>query len=533
MRLLIVEDEHFVRERLQMGIPWSEHGIEVVGAVANGRLALDLMTKEHVDLVLTDIRMPDMNGLELAREIYQNYPFIKLIVLTGYDDFEYAQESIDYQVFKYLVKPVANEQLLEVVLHLKKLHEQQLWEKHELKLLEQRWREHLPHLQTMMYRNWLNGRYAQWELEKRSDDLNLSLHQGKVWPLVFDMDPIPEHNERFMEQDRALVQFSLLTLTKDVFSELHSVIMQDDDGMTAVLLFEPEMKSEEAGSWQSQVHQHIQTLLAAVKDCLKLTASVGIGPLMEARLLPHAYKQSKLALQERIVLGNETIMQYRDHISMSTAWMLIQDIEKDLEMAIETGNETRIVQLTENMIEAQFAHGISITEAKEVILRMVCFFSRIIHGHGWTISSALGDEYIRFEQFHTLLTRNQVLEWLQTIAISTCRTISARRWSGTQRMVREIERFIGEHIHDEELSLYMVADKLYINYSYLSRTFKKIVGESFSEYVLRLRMERAKELLTGGQMVYAAAALVGYRHVNYFSKVFMKYWGVKPSEIKQ
>lgn len=531
MRMLIVEDEHHVRERMEAGIPWSEYGIELVGAVGNGRVALELLNKEHVDLVLTDIRMPDMNGLELAREVHRHYPGIKLAILTGYDDFEYARESIDYKVHKYLVKPVANEQLLEVVLEIKELHERELWEKHRLTLLEQRWREHLPHLQKALYRNWLNGRYAQWELEKRSRDLNVPLHQGLAWPLVFDMDPIPERNERFLEQDRALVQFSLLTMTKDVFSGMDGVILQDDDGMTVVLLFVPEASA--AGGWQAQVHQHIQTLLAAVKDCLKLTASVGIGPVMEARLLPHAYKQSKLALQERIVLGNETIMQYRDQSGIGATWMVMQDLEKELEMAMETGNDAAIAPLSEKMIEAQFAQGISVIEAKEVILRMVCLFTRIIHGHGWSMSDALGDEYARFEQYQTLLTRDQVLEWLQTVASSIGRTISERGRTGTQLVVGEIVQFIHEHIHEEELSLYMVADHLYVNYSYLSRIFKRIVGESFSEYVLRLRMERAKELLACGHMVYDAAARVGYRHVNYFSKAFMKYWGVKPSDIKK
>lgn len=531
MRMLIVEDEHFVRERMETGIAWREQGIEIVDAVGNGRSAMEILKNEHLDLVLTDIRMPDMNGLELARELHQTYPHIKIIILTGYDDFEYARESIDYKVYKYLVKPVANELLLEAVLELKKLHETELWEKHQLTLLEQRWQEQLPRLQESVYKNWLNGQYAHWELEKRCRDLNISMKQGPLWPLVFDMDPIEAGNTRFHEQDRPLVQFSLLTIAKEVFTELDSIILQDDEGMTVVILFGSHM--QETGAWQSQVHQHIQTLLATVKDCLKLTASVGLGPVIDdAFMLPHAYKQSKQALQERIVQGNETIVQFRDPCGFNRSLMFVQDMEKELEMAIETGNEAEIIALTEKIIENGFAGGASAVEAKEAIFRMVCFLGKVVHSHGWLMSDALGKDYVRFEQYPSLLTRDQVLEWFRQLSLSICSTISRRKQTGTQLMLKEIVQFIHEHIHEEELSLYLVADKLYVNYSYLSRIFKKLLGESFSEYVLKLRMEKAKELLATGQLVYDTAAQVGFRHVNYFSKVFMKYWGVKPSEIK-
>ncbi|WP_165452600.1 helix-turn-helix transcriptional regulator [Paenibacillus thalictri] len=92
-------------------------------------------------------------------------------------------------------------------------------------------------------------------------------------------------------------------------------------------------------------------------------------------------------------------------------------------------------------------------------------------------------------------------------------------------------KFIHEHLHDDELSLYLVAEKMYLSYSYLSRTFKETTGVSFSDFVLRLRMERAKALLAKGSKVYDVAEQVGYKHVNYFSKLFQKYWGIKPSDV--
>lgn len=531
MKLLVVEDEHYVRERIAEGIDWQAAHIELAAAVSNGKEAMTILQREHVDIIVTDIQMPDMNGLELAGKTKAAFPHIKVIVLTGYDDFDYARESIEHGVCHYLVKPVANERLLEVVLEAKMQREREMREKHNLAMLEQRWMEHLPHLQASFYKNWMNGRYSQWEFEKRSRDLQLPLEDKLAWPIVVDMDPIPEGNDRFRVDDRPLVQYSLYTIARDVFADMDSVTLQDDDGMTAVLFFAPPGETDE---WQLKVKQQINVLLETVKDCLKLTASAGIGhPVADKSLLHWAYKQSRMALQERLILGNGMTIHYRADAPVHDSWTAMNDLEKDLEMAIETGNDTSMRELVERTMAAGFAADVPVAEAKEVLLRMMCLLARIVHSHGWTLRDTLGEDYGDFERFYELLTREQISAWLLRMTARISSTIAGRRQSGTQIAVHEMLRLIQERLHEEELSLYLVAEKLFVNYSYLSRIFKKLTGQSFSDYVLRLRMEKAKELLAKGEKVYDTANQVGYRHVNYFAKAFTKYWGIRPSEVNK
>lgn len=529
MKLLIVEDEHFVRERIA-GIDWASAQIELVGAVGNGKEALSILQKEHLDIIVTDIRMPDMDGLTLARRVNSEYPQVKLIILSGYDDFEYAQESIECNVFKYLVKPVTNELLWETVHEAKLRREQELLEKHKISLLEQRWQEHLPHLRDTYYKNWLHGRYSLWEIEQRGAELNLPNQDTHIWPVVIDMDPIIGGGERFLAKDRALVQFSLYTIARDVFEGLDCVILQDDDGVTVVIFFAPLHVSME--EWKSLVYHRVNQLLSTVKDCMRLTASSGIGPsVQDKQHLPHAFKQSRIALQERIILGNEIMVHFHDKAPVSSSEMVMNDLEKELEIAIETGNEQDRRKLIGEIMSAGFDTRRSVPEAKEVLLRQVGLLVRIVHSHGWTMRVALGDDYDEFEQFNQLLTRDQICEWMERMTDRISHTIARWRQTAAQTTVNEVTSFIQEHLHKEELSLHLVAEKLYVNYSYLSRIFKQVKGESFSEYVLRLRMEKAKELLAGGHKVYESAQQVGYRHVNYFSKAFAKYWGIKPSAV--
>lgn len=530
MKLLIAEDEHHVRERLAEGIDWPGAGIELTGAVASGKEALALLAKERVDIVLTDIQMPEMSGLELARQLKQDDPQIKVIILTGYDDFEYARESIEYGVFKFLVKPAENELVLEAVLEAKARRERELREKHDMSALAQRWKEQLPHLREQFYKNWLNGRYSQWELEKRSADLELSLDAGRYVPVIVDMDPISERDSRFQVQDRPLAQFMLYTIACDVLADTSCVVLQEDDGMTAIIYFEP-LAAEEAPLF-ANINKQITGLLGTVKDCLKLTASAGIGSAVPDKLLlPQSFRQSRMALQERLVLGGEVAISYRAEEAVRDAWLRLESWEKEFQVAIETGDSPKLTRLVQDVVASGFSSDKPVSEARELLWRIVCLMGRIVHTHGWTLRDTFQEDCDDFEQFAGLLSREQIGSWLTRMSARLSRTIAERRRTGTQLAMSEIVRFIQERLHDESLSLHLVAERMFINYSYLSRTFKETTGEAFSDYVLRLRMERAKELLANGLKVYDAAERVGYRHVNYFSKSFQRFWGIKPSDV--
>jgi two-component system response regulator YesN len=529
MKLLIVEDEPHVRERLEEGIDWADHHVELAAAVGSSREAVMILQKEHIDIVLTDIQMPEMSGLELGKWIKSEYPHVKLLILTGHDDFEYAREGIECGVLKYLVKPAENEVIVQAVLGAKGIRERELQDKINLALLEQRWKEHLPRLKEMFYKNWLNGHYSQWEIVRRGEELSLRLNENRFLPAILDMDPISQHNDRFQVQDRSLVQFSLFTMARDILVE-DSVVLQDDDGMTAVVFMAERDEKEDV--LYAKVNQKINGLLSAVKDCLKLTASAGIGPCVaEASRLPQAYMQSRMALHERIVLGSEAVISFRNQSAVQDPWLYMSDLEKEMEVAIEAGNLGSWTGLIAKVMEISFSPASQAADAKEMLLRITCLLARIVHTHGWTLREVLADHYPDFENFHQLLTKEQISEWFLRMARSISSAIAERRKSGTQINVEEILRFIQERLHDDELSLYLVAENMYINYSYLSRMFKEVTGSSFSEHVLRARMEKAKELLTRGVKVYDAAQQVGYRHVNYFSKSFQKYWGIKPSEM--
>ncbi|MFE5317821.1 response regulator [Paenibacillus sp. NPDC056579] len=532
MKLLIVEDEPHVRERIAEGIDWAAYQFELAAAVESAQEALMIMHNDKIDLVLSDIYMPEMSGLELAKRIKAEFPLVKTILLSGYDEFEYARESIAYGVFKYLLKPAENEEIVSTVLEARSVRERELHDKHNLQTLQQRWKDHFPHLRELFYKNWLNGRYSEREIEKSSQEFALSLERQIYLPLILDMDPIAKDNERFQPRDRSLVQFQLFTIARDLLPGTEWMVLQDDDGMTAVVCSAPADVQEDA--FCNRVNSLVSTVLGTVHDCLKLTASAGIGTVVRTPLLlSQAYKQSRLALQERLIFGNGIAIPYRNDGAAQRSWVLMEQLEKELELSIETGDESKRRQTIAAIMESEFSEEHVLADSKEALWRFVCLLARMVHKHGWTLRDTLKEEFEDFEQFHQLLSKEQIAEWLDRMSSRISQSIAERRQSGTQIAMNEVVGFIHAHLHEEALSLYLISEKTYISYSYLSRTFKEAIGESFTEYVLRLRMERAKELLSKGCKVYDVSEQVGYKHVNYFSKNFQRYWGIKPSDVNK
>ncbi|WP_020619308.1 response regulator [Paenibacillus daejeonensis] len=531
MNLLVVEDEIRLRERIVGMIPWEEHEIALTGAVTHGGEALALMHQFPVDIVLTDIEMPEMSGLELASEIHARYPHVKIIILSGHSDFEYAQQSILYGVIQYLIKPASNEDILKSVQAAASQRNEELRAKHNYEALKSKWEAHLTQLQDVFLKNWAEGRYNAWEIETKSRNVQLELAGILFVPVVLDIDPIQEEDARYTAKDASLLYFSLHSIAREYTEALDCRTWQNDEGPTVALFRVPPDGVEE--EIYHRINQSVVGLLDTVKSCLKVTASAGIGSIVALpERLPDHYRQAKQALLQRTVLGNNLAIPYRQGQTADPAWRSLAKLEQKLEAQLEVGEEQEALVTVAALVEAAFVPPVTVTGIREALLQISGLFARLAHQRDWLLSEVAGEDFVLFENIGALKTREQIHDWLRRMTIRWCTYASERRRSGTQVTVQEMLHLIDAHLGDE-ISLNKVSSMLYMNASYLSRLFKEELGMTFSDYLIRRRMERAKELLNQGLKVYEAAEQVGYRHVNYFSKTFQKYWGVKPGEYTQ
>ncbi|AFH63398.1 response regulator [Paenibacillus caseinilyticus] len=532
MNLMIVEDEVGIRTRIAETIPWEAHGIEVVGLAENGVEALRLMECAQPDIVILDIQMPEMDGLTLARRIADSDPGIKMIILSGYEDFEYARSAMESGVLKYLIKPAGNEEIRAAVLEAASLVQRELQERLSREALQRRWESHLPRLRELFLGQWLAGAYSRWEIERRMTELLIEMKPGRLLAVaVLEPDPLVAGEERFRDGDSALLRFSLRSIAGEVVQDRETSIIQDLHGATVILLQSTE--EEPQGDFQLRAGFTVTKVLSTMKDCLKITASAGISrTTADWEKLPVLYDQARKALQLRVVYGHHIAIPYGEEREGQDPLMPAPSDERDLEIGIGTGDTQKAEAALDRLLQDTVHQAATVEEVQDGLLLVMHTLLRIVRTLNWPLREAAGEDIVYFHDVGQLQTREQIRSCLQRIVGRLTAYAVRRTQPGSHKLIQKLLSLIEEEIGQQEISLHSIAGRFYVNKSYLSRLFKHEVGEPFSQYVLRRKMIRAKQVLAEGGQVQQAAQQVGYANIGFFSKVFHKYWGVLPSEVK-
>ncbi|GIP37680.1 hypothetical protein J31TS4_09600 [Paenibacillus sp. J31TS4] len=531
MNLLIVEDEHRLRNSLANNIPWEEHGIEVVGLAATGSEAVQLFQRKKPDLLLLDIQIPEMDGLALARHVSGLDRNVKMIILSGHDNFEYAQSALEMGIYRYLLKPAGDTEILQAVVDAADQLRRELDERRDRLAMQVRWEQHLPGLRNDFLRRWLTGQFDLSQIVAKSAELQLPVREGQRFAVaVLDMDPIGEAETRFGPNDAGLLRYSLQLLAQELLEGDSCWVSGTDEGMTALLCWGYE--EEEPNEGLLRLHVTVDRLLSQIRECLKLTASAGIcGSLGGPEEVGRLYQQAMRALQDRVVYGHNLAIPYREETGEEERPVSQPNLEKQLEIALETGEEARAMEALDELWNSGMAQAKTMEAAYDHLLYLSSILLGIVQRGGWPIREVAGEEAGTFLQLQQLATKEQIYAWLQRMVRQIAAHNRNQRKSSSHQIVKAILTMVDEEM-DKEITLHTAADRLYVNSSYLSRLFKQETGKPFSQYVLERKMERAKAVLLSGAKVYDAANVVGYRDVSYFTKVFRKYWGITPGECK-
>ncbi|WP_028543270.1 response regulator transcription factor [Paenibacillus taiwanensis] len=527
MKLLIVEDEIRLLDNLAR-MSWDEHDIDMIGTARNGEEALLQVKRKQPDIMLMDIQMPEMDGLSLARQIGCLYPHIKLIILSGHDNFNYAQTAIELGVFKYLLKPAAEMSILQAVKEAAHLVQNEFIERSNRVWLQQRWTQFLPILNQHFYENLIDGHYVQEEIEAFKESLKLDIDVFARYALIIlDIDPM----ERYESGERMLTE-PFIYLMKELLPAATYHLCKDKQG--AVVAIAKIKENEDVHQALLHIHTTIEKLLSNITQCLPISVSAGIsaktGHLHELNPL---YVQASKALQQRIVYGGGIAIPYVEpDIGASAEASTSQQADKRLELALHSADEVLAMQAIADMWSNLHVTKASYEVIMEQLMCITGILTLFIRKHGWSVQEVVGSNFKYFHDLKLLTTPEQMYQVLQhavnqIVAYSLCHGKKA-----VHKTVQAIMDLLDSDL-EQEYTLHTVADRFYVNSSYLSRLFKQETGVSFSAYVLERKMERAKFALLNGAKVYDAASMTGYRDVSYFTKIFRKYWGVTPSRIKQ
>lgn len=531
MDLMIVDDETQLLDNMAHNIPWEEHGIEVVATAGNGTEALERFRLTKPDIVLLDIQMPELDGLTLAQQISAANPRVKIVILSGYNDFSYAQKAVECNVVKYLLKPAGFKEITGAVLEAKQLVKQELDALYKQEQLLKTWEVHLPDLRNNFYLNWVLGQYVGWELEKRSQDLMIDLSPIHYYAvIVVDMDPLEEKETRFTESDTSLLRFTLNLMAKEYLNDIPCHVLKDYDDSTILLFMEKTDRKQ--SDFTAEIHRLTSRLLMLVKEYLKVTASAGIGHALPSKeSVFESYQQARRALQERVIYGHDLAIPYRGKKDRLAEIPCNPPLEKMLANALKAGNEDKAIEVVDELVRLGIHRAESVEQVRESALYFSSLFVQTVHSQGWPMQEVVGDNYVYFQNLHSLQTKEKIIQWLYSTVRSITRYAKQLSSSNSHQIVEEMMKFV-EAEQDKAINLHTIAQRLYVNSFYLSRLFKQETGQLFSHYVLDKKMRLAMERLNQGTKVLETARSLGYKDVSYFTKVFRKYWGVTPGEVR-
>jgi len=529
-RIILIDDEDEVREGIKAKTPWNECGFELVGDFENGRDAWEAMDGLKPDAVITDICMPFMDGLELTGHIYERYRDVKVAIVTGFEDFDYAQRAIKLKVNDYLLKPLNSQEFTEYLLRMRRELDEEHARKQDLSRLRSQLHQSLPLLKERFLEKFASGAMTGEEREAGIGTYAYSLTGPAYAAIVGELDEPGEGGSGLSDSDRELHRFGFYNIMQEIVeSEGNGVVFRTRDHKVAAFLSVPETRSTLAAEKLSGHVRH------SVEKYLKRTLSIGIGrPATSIQELPGSFREALSALDYRFMLGANRTLSIQDvEFGRGSGQAAAPDNEweKKLISAMRTGNGDIVSQALEAGFAELKSSGLPANEAYGHLNKLIAALMNWVAETGLEPESAPGNGV--FSLVREMKTLDEVRAWLDGACRSILEELSAKRSNVTHSQMIEAERYINEHYMNEELSLNDVCGHLYMSTSYFSSLFKQHTGTTFVDYLTKLRIAQAKQLLAiTSHKTYEIAQKVGYGDPHYFSVIFKRHTGKTPKEYR-
>ena len=532
-QLLIVDDQPDLVDDLAENLPWDTVGIGVVHRAYSAQEALDIVAAHPVDVVVTDIRMPGLSGLDLIERIRTSWSKIRCILLSGYDDFEYAKRALQHKANDYLLKPAEDAELLEAVARAVGDIEAQWNEIASYRNAVQSVKENLPIVRAHLLADLLSGRrIGHEELREKLELLELPFPiESSCCLLLLRLE---DHFHTYNGTDLSLMEYAVANMAEEIFGDAYRLWHKKDDHEYMVFLLAPKEASGGDADSQEPIELKASQLQHYIKLYLKGTASALVSRF--GRFpddVPSLYDGSVLAFRQQIGGERELLLSMSDAPPREPPNSLTQLNEPPtINHLLEAGRwdalEKKLDAVFEEL-ETRFGH--SHEHILETYFLIVGAFASSIHKSKRWMADVLGDEFERVAsgaQFHTI---QQLREWTERIARNYRSAMASESQDSRSGIVRQVQEYVHEHLG--EASLQSIAERVHLNPSYLSKVYKLETGEGVSDYLFRLKMEQAAhKLRTTHEKIYEIAAGLGYLKTSYFIKVFKEKYGLTPQEYR-
>ncbi|BFH61960.1 response regulator [Paenibacillus azoreducens] len=544
-KLLLVEDEEDVREGLVEEIDWESLGFQVVDTAENGMEATELFEKHIPDVVVTDIQMPFMDGLQLAGWIREHYRATKIIILTGYDEFEYAQKAIKLQIDEFLLKPFSSQDLVEVVLKVKRQIDDEAAEKENIHVLMEHYRKSIPVLRELFLSQLVSRSMPSEEIREKSGSYGVNMDGQGFMASVLRIDYV-HHYAVLQEEgeeggasvslkhseDRYLQLFAVLNIADEIcrrVSGFHVFIHMEDCVLLAAL------EEKDAALAAQQTLAVLDEIRINVYKYLNLTMTIGAGTVCPYPSEIHqSYRKAVEALDYRLILGNDRVIWIGDVETERNESLVFDEFkEQSLIRCMKVGTAEELEELIGKMFGGIPIPQLSVQDCQVYLMEILACIMKVAKEFGVELEELFGEGAHPFAEVYKYNNLQEVQQWMGAICLKLMNSIAQGRQSGYNQLVENAKEYIRLHFRESDISIHRVCQHLHISTGYFSSIFKKEVKMTFVNYLLQIRMETAKEMLRSTDLkTFEIAEAVGFTDPNYFSFCFRKKFGISPKSYR-
>ena len=542
LKIFLAEDEVVVRETIKRMIPWEELGFELVGEAADGEMALPLLIRQQPDLLITDIKMPFMDGLTLARLAKKEIPGLKVVILSGYDDFNYAKQAIGIGVEDYLLKPITKNALIERLSEIRSRYEHEKTQKEYYEKFQREMQAYEKNSSRDFFEALVGGSMDMMEVYKRAEKLGLDIVAEAYNVLIFTMNC----DEDFSGQrdEYSSWEAESLELLENFFAGHSSAMLFRSNIFSYGVLLKGQRETIEENT--RACVDEIRKILSRQDGRREWFLAVGQS-VERLSQIQKSYHTASRAFSQRY-LYDENILYYDEMETMEhpggqaetedNAYLQKVDVNALNPAILQKFLSNGLQEETENFVKDYFyAIGQEPMESlvfrNYVILNVRFSVISFIKGLGCDTNEmeSADTEEVLAESGKNMESAIAYAKKMISQAIEIRDQNSGNK---NRSILKTAVDFIDSHYMDEEISLNMVANVANVSSNHFSALFSQNMGQTFIEYLTSLRMNKAKELLRcTGMRSSEIAGEIGYKDAHYFSYLFKKTQGMTPSDYRK
>lgn len=540
LKIFLAEDEVIVRETIKRMIPWEDLGFELVGEAADGEMALPLLLRQKPDLLITDIKMPFMDGLTLAKVAKKEIPGLKVVILSGYDDFNYAKQAINIGVEDYLLKPITKNALIERLTEIRSRYEHEKTQKEYYEKFHREMQAYEKNSSRDFFEALVSGSVDMMEIYRRSEKLGLDIVAEAYNVLIFTMNC----EEDFSGQREGYSEWEAesLELLEEFFSENTSAMLFRCNIFSYGVLIKGQKETIEENT-RSCVSE-IQRILDRKEQKRQWFVAVG-EPVERLSQIQKSYYSASRAFSQRY-LYDENILYYDEMASMEkknvteddSTYLQKVDVNALNPVILQKFLSNGLLEETENFVKDYF-YAIGQEPLESLVFRNYVTLNVRFSVMSFLKEIGCATRTLEQEDTEDVLSESSkslenAIAYAEKIISQAIALRDQNSGNKNRSILKTAVDFIDSHYMEEDMSLNKAANAANVSANHFSALFSQNMGQTFIEYLTNLRMNKAKEYLRCTSMRSSEiAGEIGYKDAHYFSYLFKKTQGMTPSDYRK